>query len=143
MTASNAEKFATICRRISLNLPSACRWRWDDRFNLALTVFEQEDYELIYMPILLEFEHRWDCFSLSHAAESVEAHAAHAFGLIPGQEMFTAAGANGDGSVLFATLWPWGDDNSFSLRVGMISPLLDREKIKACLTEWLAIGLSQ
>jgi hypothetical protein len=54
--------------------------------------------------------------------------------------MFTAAGGNGDGLCLFATLWPWGDDNSYSLRVGMIAPKMSREAIRASLSDWLRIG---
>lgn len=108
MTALPSEKFESICKRISLNLPSNARWAWDERFNLALVIFEQEDYDLVYMPIILEFEHRWDYFSLPSAFDPLKDHAANAFGLIPGQEIFAATDTNGDGSFLFATLWPWG-----------------------------------
>jgi hypothetical protein len=140
MATQDMNKFAEICRRISLNLPPNCRWHWDERFNLALVVFEQEDYELVYLPILMEFDQRWDCFSLTGASAAVKDHADQVFGLIPGQEMFTAAGGNGDGLCLFATLWPWGDDNSYSLRVGMIAPKMSREAIRASLSDWLRIG---
>lgn len=140
MIKTEMDKFATICARISLNLPPDCRWHWDERFNLALVVFEQEDYELVYMPILLEFEHRWDCFTLPGASKTIKDHADSAFGLIPGQEMFTAAGADNDCAYLFATLWPWGDANSYSLRVGLIAPDLNREAVKVRLTDWLKIN---
>lgn len=140
MVIPEMDKFATICMRISLNLPPSCQWHWDDRFNLALVVFEREDYELVYMPILLEFEHRWDCFSLSGASEVIKEHTNGAFGLIPGQEIFTAAGTENHSAHLFATLWPWGDDKRYSLRVGLIAPGLNREEIKIRLTDWLKIN---
>ncbi|MGD9017142.1 MAG: hypothetical protein PVH30_07145 [Desulfobacterales bacterium] len=140
MTALPIEKFASICKRISLNLPSNARWAWDERFNLALVVFEEKDYDLVHMPIILEFEHRWDYFSLPGAFDLLKDHAVNAFGLIPGQEIFTATGTTGDGTFLFATLWPWGDGNRFSLRVGIISPLLDLETTRCHLVDWLKIS---
>ncbi|MFZ7128531.1 MAG: hypothetical protein ACOWWM_20450 [Desulfobacterales bacterium] len=136
---TGTDEFARICRRISLNLPPDCRWRWDDRYNLALVVFNQEDFDLIYMPILLEFENRWDFSTLANACPAVRDIAAKGFGMMPGQEIFATGHGEDNGSYLFAALWPWGDDNSYSLRVGLVSRQLSLEDARSLLSDWLDI----
>ena len=64
------------------------------------------------------------------------------FGLMPGQNLFIAADDNAAGMLLYATCWPWGDGDKFSLRVGMFSETPNAQEpqaTKAMLSEWLNI----
>ncbi len=143
MPKHNLEKFKDICFKISLNLPSESKWTWDEETGHALVVFDKEALELIYIPVSNEFAEEWDFISIGGAPELVTALADSDFGLIPGQKLFTAYDDEIESLLLFATWWPWGDSDSFSLRVGIFSPdkkLINRQEIKGHLIDWLNIA---
>lgn len=131
------KKFGDICAKISLNLPSRCAWCWDEVFGTALVVIDRSDMDLMYIPMTQEFDARWDMASIDKAPPHFSSYFKRVFGIVPGQKMFTSA--NGNGSILFAVWWPWGDGAKISLRVGLFSPsedAVDRHRIKAHLTDW-------
>ena len=136
------EKFEKVCRRIRLNLPEDCRWVWDERFNHALVVFERQHLELILIPIGLEFEQKWDFYSLGSSPEVISKFVEAGFGLIPGQFIYITLHGDDKDLILYAACWPWGDGAKFSLRVGIHSlppERLGREAIRSLLTDWLEI----
>lgn len=142
MNSSDFEKYRTICLRIGLNIPTANQWAWDEKFNHALVVFDKEDLELILLPIALEFEQSWDFSTIDDSSRLVCDFIQSGFGLMPGQNLFIAADDNAAGMLLYATCWPWGDGDKFSLRVGMFSETPSAEEpqaTKAMLSEWLNI----
>jgi hypothetical protein len=146
MSTPPLEKFQTICRRISLNLPPSAAWQWDAQRDHALVVFDREDLELILLPVSLEFDQQWDFATMGSLAPSVARFLDAGFGLMPGQTFFIAHPDGGQAPMLYATCWPWGDGANFSLRVGFISmadPTLPPERLRACLMEWLAIAPAQ
>ncbi len=81
--------------------------------------------------------------SIGGAPELVTALADSDFGLIPGQKLFTAYDDQLENLLLFATWWPWGDSDSFSLRVGIFckdEQIINHQEIKEHLIDWLAIS---
>lgn len=142
MNSLNLEKFKTICNRIGLNIPTSNHWAWDDNYNHALVVFDKEDLELILLPITLEFEQTWDFTTIDDSSRLVNSFIRSGFGLMPGQNLFIAADDNAAGLLLYATCWPWGNGNKFSLRVGFFSedPVFPNPQVtKDLLTDWFNI----
>jgi hypothetical protein len=129
-----------ICQRIRLNVPSQCSWKWDREFDLALLVFDMEDADLLYFPLVKEFEKQWDFDTINDPSNSFCSYVNSAFGLVPGQKLFTTNVL--DGITLFAAWWPWGDDTKVSLRIGLISttdPEKGKELHKTHLKNWFSI----
>jgi hypothetical protein len=137
MMPTMQKKFSDICGKISLNVPPHCTWCWDEVFGTALVVFDRGDLDLVYIPMTLEFEARWDMASIDKAPSHFSSYFNKVFGVMPGQKIFTAE--DKDGLILFAVWWPWGDGAKISLRVGLFSPADDkvaRNQVKAFLTDW-------
>ena len=142
MNSPRLEKYKTICDRIGLNIPATNEWKWDDKYNHALVVFNKEDLELILLPIALEFEQNWDFATIDDSSRLICDFIQSGFGLMPGQNLFVAADENAAGLLLYATCWPWGNGDNFSLRVGMFSDNPDSPSpqfTKSLLTEWFNI----
>ena len=142
MTHLNLEKFKTICTRIGLNIPASIRWAWDNNYSHALVVFDKEDMELILLPITLEFEQTWDFATIDDSSRLVNRFIHSGFGLMPGQNLFIADDDNANGLLLYASCWPWGNGDKFSLRVGIFSedPLFPSPQVtKDLLTDWFNI----
>jgi hypothetical protein len=142
MPEPNLTKFETICRRIRLNIPSEKRWSWDEKFGHALVIFEKEDRELVLLPIALEFEQKWDMDTIDRSSPQISAFVQSAFGLMPGQDIFVAQDSAHTELVLYATCWPWGDGDNFSLRVGLFSPPssdVAPGQIRRLLSQWLPL----
>jgi hypothetical protein len=145
MSSPRLEKYKTICARIGLNIPATSEWTWDDKHHHALVVFNKEDLELILLPIALEFEQNWDFTSIDDSSRLICDFIQSGFGLMPGQNLFVAADENAAGLLLYATCWPWGNGDNFSLRVGMFSDNPDRpgpQFTKSLLSEWFNIKSS-
>jgi hypothetical protein len=137
------EKFKTICHRIGLNIPTDTQWAWDDKFNHAVLVFTKEDLELILLPIALEFEQKWDFGTIDGSAGMISEFVNSGFGLMPGQNFYISQDSDHHDVILYATCWPWGDGDNFSLRIGIFcgeSNQLSSRQIRQCLTEWLSVG---
>jgi hypothetical protein len=136
------DRFRTICHRISLNLPATSAWQWDERLGHACVVFDKEDLESILLPVILEFDQQWDFDAVDASAAPVARFLRAGFGLMPGQDFFVAYHDAGAAVLLYATCWPWGDGDTYSLRVGLIctaEPILDPDQVRACLADWLRI----
>jgi hypothetical protein len=138
-------KFKAICNRIGLNIPASNLWEWDEKYNHALVVFNKEDLELILLPITLEFEQTWDFATIENSSRLVSSFIESGFGLMPGQNLFIAADDNATGLLLYATCWPWGDGDKFSLRVGIFGedPVVPNpQETKNLLIDWFNIQKS-
>ena len=129
-----------ICNRISLNIPEHCSWQWDKEFDLALLVFDRSDSDLMYFPLAKEFERQWDHDSIDNPENSFCAYVNSAFGVVPGQRVFSSSEI--DGLMLFVAWWPWGDDSKVSLRMGLVSsrePEKSKERYNSHLKSWLSL----
>ena len=130
----------SICKRISLNIPENCPWRWDKNLNLAIAVISRKDEIMVGLPLSLEFSYQWDFFTIDNADTAVRDYFQTGFGVMPGQKLFVQDPVNG--VVLFAAWWPWGDDERISIRLGLISitnEKIQQEDVKRLMCKWLNI----
>lgn len=139
MILTDSKHFADICRKISLNIPSTSQWSWDNRLKTAMVVFDKEEMDVVYIPITLEFDTRWDYTTIESSPSHFYEYFKRVFGIIPGQKIF--ASTDGSGTILFAVWWPWGDGNKISLRVGLYNgnDTTDMDLIKDSLSQWFQI----
>ena len=141
MPRTDLDALEAVCRRVSLNIPDNCPWCWDKEFNLALTVIDRQDEIMIELPLVLEFDHKWDFATINDAEAPVRNFFQAGFGVVPGQKVFTMDPVNG--VVLFAAWWPWGDDERISLRLGLLSVSgdpLDNAEVKRLICKWLNLN---
>lgn len=140
MPPNDLEALESICQRISLNIPPTSPWRWDKEFNLALAVIDRQDEIMVELPLSLEFSHKWDFTTIDDAEAPVRDYFQSGFGIVPGQKVFTMDPVNG--VVLYVALWPWGDDERISLRLGLVSVSdnkLENADIKNLICGWLQL----
>jgi hypothetical protein len=141
MPRTDLDALQAVCQRVSLNIPDNCPWCWDKEFNLALTVIDRQDEIMIELPLVLEFDHKWDFATIDDAEAPVRNFFQAGFGVVPGQKVFTMDPVNG--VVLFAAWWPWGDDERISLRLGLLSVSgdpLDNSEVKRLICGWLHLS---
>jgi len=137
MLTHNLEKFRKICTQITFSMPSSYRWQWDERFHVALIVFEKEDMESILSTVSNEFDQQWDSTTIANASDLIGKLVNSLFGVSPGQRIF--AFEEGAGLILFAAWWPWDNGSNISLRIGIFSleeHTFDKDKKKEHLAEW-------
>lgn len=106
-------------------------------------VFNKEDLELILLPIALEFDQKWDFNTIQGSSHPINQFIQSGFGLMPGQHFFVATDDQASGLLLYATCWPWGDGDNFSLRIGLFSENPDYptpHMTKTLLMEWFGIN---
>ena len=111
--------------------------RWEERFHVALIVFEKHDRELILGTISNEFDQQWDSTTIGNASDLIGKLVHSLYGISPGQLIFSSN--EGAGVILFAAWWPWGNGSNISLRIGIFAVeerIFDEEKKRAHLTEW-------
>lgn len=134
------EPFQKICRKICLNIPDTCQWKWDPKRKMAVVVLEEEDAELVFYPLFKEFRNHWNFSSISEASEAVNDYIHAEYGLMPGQVFFTSHMV--ENTVLGVAWWPWGNDDKVSMRVGLIPVQIDltEEFAYRCLSQWLALS---
>jgi hypothetical protein len=137
------EPFKEICRRICLNIPGGCCWQWDHQRDMARITLEKQDSELVYFPLLREFNDRWS-FALSPPEALIARLLDAEYGLLPGQTFFASQPIGS--LVLVAAWWPWGDEDKVSMRVGLLQ--LDRSRIIpglsfSHLSRWLPLNGNQ
>lgn len=138
MPRTDLDDLGTICQRISLNIPETSPWRWDKEFNLALSVIDRQDEIMVELPLTLEFTNKWDFTTINDADAPIRDFFQGGLGVVPGQKVFAMSPQNG--VVLFATWWPWGDDERISLRLGLMSVTekrMENAEIKALICGWL------
>ena len=114
------------------------RWEWDGRFSAALAVVKAPGHEPVLELLARLFPFAWDSTSVARAPEPVRA-VADDWGLKAGQRLFTLD--PGDDPLLFAAWWPWGNGNTFSVRVGCIADDEAAEKADpdAQLRRWFGL----
>ncbi len=140
MPRTDLDSLETVCRRIALNIPDDCHWRWDREFNLALTTIDSQDAVMVELPLAIEFAHQWDFTSIEEADTPVRDFFHAGVGVVPGQKVFTTDPV--EDVILFAAWWPWGDDAQISLRVGLMTAhpgALDPAEAKTLICSWFDI----
>jgi hypothetical protein len=92
-------------------------WSWDSRFSCVASSFHV-DMEAEARAVVLRFlTQEWTPKTIGSAAPSVRDVAEHTGGVRTDQRLFT--GDTSGRMLAFGLWWPWGDDVTISLRVGL------------------------
>ncbi len=110
---------AAACQRIAAALPR--EWSWDGYFRAALTTYNRTEDEEVNGVLSVDLGHAWTDTNVEQAPKLIQELANAVGGLRPGQRILSSEAAGGP--VLFATVWPWEDGNTVSLRVGCLAPV--------------------
>ena len=92
-------------------------WSWDTRFACVASAFSVELVNECNQSILPTFPHRWSHRTLSSAPPLVQQVAERTGGVRADQWIFST-NAN-SGAIIYALWWPWGDDTTITLRIGL------------------------
>jgi hypothetical protein len=115
-------------------------WEWDDRFEAVLatcTTANKEDIQLSLKSLLKTI---WDNSNTEDAPDVVLDAISHFGGLMPGQLLFTSD-LNQD-ILLCCVWWPWGDGETFSIRVAPYPKKIsdeDKPELNKKFKEWFRI----
>lgn len=95
-------------------------WSWDARFSCVASAFSTDLIEEANQALAGTFPHRWNQKSLSTAPPLVQQLAEKTGGVRADQWIFCTK--SNAGALVFALWWPWGDDTTITLRVGLPTP---------------------
>jgi hypothetical protein len=92
-------------------------WSWDARFMCVASAFSADLADEANTALAKTFPHRWGSKTLASAPPLIQQIAERTGGVRADQWIF-ATNASG-GAILYALWWPWGDDTTITLRVGL------------------------
>lgn len=95
-------------------------WSWDGRFSCLASSFHSDLASRARAAAQLALPNQWTSESLSTAPAVLRELASRTGGLRPGQALLASV-AFGQ-SHAYGLWWPWGDNESISLRVGLTGP---------------------
>jgi|SRR3989339_1980458 len=128
------------CKNVYAGLATLIRWKWDDRFKLALAEFRHEYVEKVLAIISKEFETKWDSKTIGSAPKEVKDIANVLGGVRNDQVLFTAHLKSK--VVLFCTWWPWNNKKNVSIRIGAKctdEPILSEVELVLNIGTWFEI----
>ena len=109
----------TCCKGIITNTLELLNREWDDYIGAFLTTFPVDQAQQIETICTKYFMSRWDHESLVKAPPSVLAIAENLGGLRAAQRLLMT---RPDQFVMaFGAWWPWGDGQTISLRIGLVT----------------------
>jgi hypothetical protein len=103
-------------------------WTWDGRLSCVASSFGVDLTSEARAAVGLAFPHEWNQRNLMRAGEVLNELAARAGGIRPDQAIFSTEAA--DGLTGYALWWPWGDEVTISLRVGLVGSAAVREEFR-------------
>ncbi len=109
---------ASICKEL-IDALNGRSWKWDDRFNAALTEFSVTEQGEVLDILKRIFSCEWSTANIGRAPADVRAIKEYCGGLMPGQILFTPD--SGQGEFVFCAWWPWGNGRTVSLRLAPFS----------------------
>jgi hypothetical protein len=94
-------------------------WSWDTRFSCVASAFSAEMTEEANAALGTAFPSRWSHRTLGSAPPLIQQIAERTGGVRADQWIYSTV-ANA-GAVIYALWWPWGDDTTITLRIGLPS----------------------
>jgi hypothetical protein len=92
-------------------------WSWDYRFNCVASSFHVDLTEECEQALLSVFPDTFDHRTMDRAPEYITEMVESVGGVRPDQRIFTLR--SGARLIPYALWWPWGDEITISLRVGL------------------------
>ena len=141
MNDSHELDLKVICKEIIEAFEGLVVWKFDGRFKTLLTEFSADKQETVQEVLNRHFSITWDSTNIEHAPEIVRVIDRHLGGLRPGQLFF-----NTDPDLdafVFCAWWPWGDQQTISIRVAPFDKKLssaEEAELIAEIKRWAGIG---
>jgi hypothetical protein len=129
-----------ICAGLINAFQEPLTWEWDGRFGAVLATCTTENKEDVQLSLKSHFKTIWDNSNTEEAPDAVLDAISHFGGLMPGQLLFTSD-LNLD-ILLCCAWWPWGDGETFSIRVAPYSKKIsdeDKTELSRKFKEWFRI----
>jgi hypothetical protein len=122
------------CKAIS-NVFETGQWEFDSRFVAAAVVFKADYAEDIKEKLASIYEETFDYKSIKKAQKDIKKLAKMFFGVNKGQLLMIS---RVDDIILFGAWWPWGNEESITLRIGFYTDetILSDEKAEEYLKNW-------
>lgn len=95
-------------------------WSWDSRFSCVASAFSVEIVEEANAALAITFPGRWNHRTLGTAPPLVQQIAEKTGGVRADQWIFSTNPSGG--AIVYGLWWPWGDDTTITLRLGLPSP---------------------
>ena len=115
------------CKQLVSTFQGVLSWKWDSRFEAALTEFRVDHKDSIRAILERYLSVTWDSSNIGNAPDIVQTISSHLGRLRSGQLLFTSD-PNGD-AFIFCPWWPWGDGKTISIRIAAYyKKLLDSER---------------
>jgi hypothetical protein len=115
MDDQKSSDIENICGEFVSALQGNVSWKWDDRFETALTECNVSNKDSIRIILERFLTSIWEGSNIDNAPDIVQTIVNKFGGLMPGQLLFTADTKQDD--FLYGVWWPWGDGNKISIRV--------------------------
>jgi len=125
------------CKAIIAETRGLLNWEWDDYIGAFLAAFSVADAARIETVCDKYFISRWDTESMAKIPPSAMAIAESLGGLRSSQILFVTS--PGEFVITYGAWWPWGDGNTISLRIGMVTnkvPALASDELFQEFSEW-------
>jgi hypothetical protein len=110
------EQLFVALKRLRTGWPSR-GWSWDSRMTCITSTFTTEFETKARAAIAEAMPNEWMSNAVAKAPAFLREYVDRYGGLRPGQVLFSS-GALGGSLVAFGLWWPWGDQNTVSVRVG-------------------------
>jgi len=125
------------CRGLIAETSGLLTWEWDDYIGTFLAAFGGEKTPAVSALCDKYFMSQWDVNSRSKMPPSIMAISDSLGGLRSSQILFVTR--PGDFVIAYGAWWPWGDEKTISLRIGLVTsnvPAFDGEKLFREFSEW-------
>ncbi len=109
--------FSEACQLLGGVLRSLGTWEWDDWFKVAQCTLPKSEEGRLLEALGTVLPCRWEQGDTNVLNSWPFRVSQRIGGLSHGQTLYTSQA--GDAAVLFAALWPWGDNQQLSLRIGL------------------------
>ncbi|HMR74496.1 MAG TPA: hypothetical protein PKD61_05280 [Polyangiaceae bacterium] len=116
MNASSTDELFNALTKFRAEWPKR-GWSWDNRLSCVASAFGVELSDEARQALPLAFPHQWNHRNLNSAPPIVQQIAERTGGVR--QDQMIVATNPVAGSIAYGLWWPWGDDTTISLRIGV------------------------
>ena len=103
-------------------------WSWDSRLSCVSSSFSLTVSKDARRALTSALRFRWTERTIDRAPPAVQEVAQATGGVREGQELY--ATEEFDGSIAFALWWPWGDEQTVSVRAGLAGARISDEELR-------------
>jgi len=111
------------CKRILKKGRVVLAWEWDDYIGAVLATFNIKHAEHVRDVLDNSFASQWDDRDIVRAPASIQLIAHSLGGLRPTQRLYVTP--EEERIVAYGAWWPWGDEETISIRIGLVLGRMD------------------